>query len=298
MGCDASVQGRSRRVLIMSERENRVITTLDPAEYHGLERLSSGGVKQMLRSPAHYRQWKDTPTIPSPAMQFGSAVHCMVLEPHKVEQVIAVMPDDAPDKRSNSGKAWHAEFALNCAGKVVLSAEDNARAERTARAIIESPGFRIIGAGNFETSLLWRDPHSNVLCKARPDFFASDGAICVDLKTCTDASREAFKRQLWNLRYDIQAAFYLEGMFAGLGVLPHSFVWAVVETELPHGVAWYRIGHGALEIARADITNAMFAYAECVASDRWPSYAADIQEISLPPWARARTGNGTQPQEF
>lgn len=159
----------------MSERENRVITTLDPAEYHGLERLSSGGVKQMLRSPAHYRQWKDTPTIPSPAMQFGSAVHCMVLEPHKVEQVIAVMPDDAPDKRSNSGKAWHAEFALNCAGKVVLSAEDN---------------------------------------------------------------------------------------------------------------------------ARADITNAMFAYAECVASDRWPSYAADIQEISLPPWARARTGNGTQPQEF
>jgi len=282
----------------MSEREGRVITNLEPAEYHNMERLSSGGVKQMLRSPAHYRQWKDTPLIPSPAMQFGTAVHCMVLEPGKVRDTINVMPDDAPDKRSNAGKLWHEQFRASAAGKIVLSPADLDRAERTARTIIASPGFRIVGAGNFETSLLWRDPHSNVLCKARPDFFASDGSICVDLKTCTDASRETFMRQLWNLRYDIQAAFYLEGMLAGLGVLPHSFVWAVVETEPPHGVAWYRIGHGALEIARADITNAMFAYAECVASDRWPSYAADVQEIRLPPWARARVGNGTQPQEF
>jgi PDDEXK-like uncharacterized protein DUF3799 len=221
-------------------------------------------------------------------MQFGTVVHTLTLEPERTAERIAVMPDDAPDKRSNAGKAWHAEFAGSCVGKIIVSTEDFQRAERAAKAVRASPAWRLVAdGGNVETSLLWHDRESNVLCKARPDYFARDGSICVDLKTTTDASRETFMRQLWNLRYDIQAAFYLEGIYTAVGALPHSFVWAVVETEEPHGVAWYRIGHSALEIARADITNAMFLYQTCLTHDQWPSYAAEVQEIRLPAWARS-----------
>jgi hypothetical protein len=40
----------------MSERENRLMTTLPPEEYHGMKRLSSSGIKQLLKSPAHFRR--------------------------------------------------------------------------------------------------------------------------------------------------------------------------------------------------------------------------------------------------
>jgi len=140
--------------------------------------------------------------------------------------------------------------------------------------------------GNVETSLLWRHG-SGALCKARPDWFAADRAICVDLKTTLDASRETFMRQLWNLRYDVQAAFYMDGLYSATGILPHSFVWIVVETEAPFGVAIYRMGYADLEVAQADIANGAAKYVECTASGEWPGYSTEVQEIKLPPWARA-----------
>jgi exodeoxyribonuclease VIII len=284
----------------VSERENRVITTLAPEEYHAMERMSSSGIKQMLRSPAHFRSWKDTPTIATPAMQFGTVVHTLVLEPHHAEARIAVLPESAPDRRSKDGKEWHANFLAGAEGKVIISAWDYLRAGHAARAVRNSRGWSLIRPeGNIETSLLWRAPArtSGVLCKARPDYFAPDIAYCVDLKTTADASREAFARQMWNLRYDIQAAFYLEGLYLATGILPHSFAWCVVETDVPYGVAWYRMGQSEFEIARADIANGLELYATCVESQRWPGYESDIQDIRLPPWARSRRNNH-QPQEY
>jgi hypothetical protein len=277
---------------------SEVIVSMPTAEYHAVERMSSSGIKQMLRSPAHYRQWKDTPAPPTPAMQFGTAVHTLVFEPQRVAECIAVMPEDAPERRSTADKAWHAAFARNAAGKVILSAEDFNRAQRAAEAVRSSLGWSLIGNGHVETALLWHDADNDVLCKAKPDYFASNGSICVDLKTTTDASREAFMRAVWNFRYDIQAAFYMQGLHVALGVLPHSFVWPVVETVEPFGVAWYRMGHSELEIARADIALALDVYGVCTRSNEWPGYSREIQELRLPAWARSNARNNPQPQEF
>lgn len=282
----------------MTNEQSEVIVDMPTAEYHAVERLSSSGIKQLLRSPLHYRQWKDTPAPPSPAMQFGTAVHILVFEPARFDECIVVMPEDAPERRSAADKAWHAGFAERAAGRIVMSAQDFARARMAAASVVESPGWALLGNGHIETALLWNDQYNGVPCKAKPDYFARNGSICVDLKTTTDASREAFMRAVWNFRYDIQAQFYLSGIHTALGVLPHSFVWPVVETVEPFGVAWYRMGHSELEIARADIANAIIVYEECTRTGEWPGYADDVQELRLPAWARSRARNEAQPQEF
>ena len=269
---------------------NRAVTDMSSEEYHALDRLSSGGVKQMLRSPAHFRAWKDTPQAPTAAMMFGTAVHTMTLEPSTVAQRIAVMPADAPTRQSNAGKDWHLNFQREAAGKIILSADDYKRAARCASAVFASPAWGLVSrnSGIVEASLLWMDMQSGVPCKARPDLMSADGMVCFDLKTTANAAREDFARQLWNLRYDIQAAFYMDGMHATNDVMPAHFVWACVEVEPPHGVAWYRMGHSDLEIARADIHNAAYRYAQCKATDTWPGYPDAVQEIRLPAWARGK----------
>jgi hypothetical protein len=283
----------------VSERENRVITSLDPTEYHGIERLSSSGCKMLLRSPLHYRVWRATPRVATPAMQFGSAVHTLAFEPDRFAERVVQMPSDAPTRQSNAGKEWHADFRQRHDGKIVLSSDDYARCVATARAAVNSYGYeRLIRRGHIETSMLWRDPATDVLCKARTDWFSDDGSVIVDLKTTADASRESFMRQLWNLRYDIQAAFYMEALQRAAAVMPHSFVWCAVESEPPHGVAWYRMGHSELEVARADIENALHLYAECTRFNTWErGYPTEVQEIRLPPWARRRN-NEAPIQEF
>jgi exodeoxyribonuclease VIII len=230
-------------------------------------------------------------------MLFGTVVHLMTLEPHRVRDAVAVMPGDAPDRRSKAGKEWHEDFAVHSAGKVVISAEAFDRATHAAAMVVHSPAWRglIKEGGHVETSLIWKDAQFGVLCKARPDYIAPDMTYVVDVKTAIDASRETFARALWNLRYDIQARFYLNGIEATTDARPHSFAWCVVESEPPHGVAWYRISLRDLEVAQADIANGLDIYADCIAANEWPGYVDSIQDIRLPAWARRKAD---QPEEF
>jgi exodeoxyribonuclease VIII len=280
----------------MSERENRVLTTLDPSEYHGMDRMSSSGIKQLLRSPAHFRAWKLEPKVATPQMMFGTLVHLLALEPHRVADGVAVVPDDAPDRRSKAGKEWWDAFGVRNADRLIVTADQWGRATAADRMLRSTPAWRGLMKpdGHIETSLLWT--RSGVLCKARPDYIAPDHSYIVDVKTAADASRDAFQRALWNLRYDIQARFYFDGVEAATSYYPHSFAWAVVESEPPHCVAWYRMGASELDLALADIENGIEVYKVCRDTDHWPGYPADVQELRLPAWARKSTI--TEKKEF
>jgi len=61
------------------------IYTDEPASEYYVRRLdeaSASGLKQILRSPAHYRHWCMNPEDDkeSPALSFGRALHCAVAE--------------------------------------------------------------------------------------------------------------------------------------------------------------------------------------------------------------------------
>jgi hypothetical protein len=271
--------------------EARMNFGLEAEAYHGLPRISSGGLKRILQSPAHFRYWKDNPQPPTPAMLFGTVVHTATLEPETLAARIAVVPPDAPDKRSKDGKLWWQGFDAETEGKIVISHDDMQRALTMADAVWshDLAGGLLDNAGYTEPTGLWRDPATGALCKMRPDYLFGDYSALLDLKTTQDASPEAFARSAWNFRYDMQAAFYIEGTLRVADVMPRHFIWIAVESQPPHGVMVYRAESRVIQKGLEDCERGMEIYARCLAANEWPGYARTVQPLDLPRWAYSRS---------
>jgi hypothetical protein len=68
---------------------------VDAGEYHqkALGVVSKSALDRIHKSPAHYRAWLEGGERDTPAMSFGRAFHCYVLEPEVFAATYAVVPD-------------------------------------------------------------------------------------------------------------------------------------------------------------------------------------------------------------
>lgn len=254
-----------------------------PAEhYFAVEAMSQSGAKEMLKSPMHYRFSKDNPTAPTPAMQFGTAVHTGILEPEKFDAAVVAIP--ACDRRTKDGKATFAAFMATAVGKIALPQADFDRCRRTIDAVHRHPMARELLAGaEVETSLFWIDNRYKVPCKARVDARNHGGLI--DVKTTQNASPHEWPRTVASWGYEIQAAAYFDGCEHLLDATPAFFVHIAVESEAPHGVACYALQGDAIGVGRARWNLALERYAKAQESGFWPAYSDRIEAIRLPRWA-------------
>jgi len=251
-------------------------------QYHAIEAMSSSGAKKMLRSPQHYRLMRTTPNEPTPAMEFGTVVHCGVLEPDLFPSIVATAPEC--DKRSKDGKAEWAAFTLANAGRIAMKAEELARARRCIDAIRAHPAAsKLLAGGRSEVSLFWEDGKYKVPCKCRWDSLNHGGGI--DVKTTQDASPEGFARQAANLHYHVQAAHYISGHEHVLNESPQFFAFICVESEPPHAVACYVLPGNAILAGMHLVNRAYARYAEALATQTWPGYPETIDVLTLPKWA-------------
>jgi hypothetical protein len=255
-----------------------------PAEtYHAHEAMSASGAKKILKSPAHFRLMRTKPTKPTDAMQFGTVVHCGVLEPLTFAAHVASPAPDV-DRRTREGKAEWSAFCEASAGKIVLSAADYARASRCIAAVREHPTARALLEGaKVEVSMFWRDGRLDVPCKLRADALNHGGII--DLKTTTDASPEGFARQCANLLYHVQGAHYCSGAEHVLDASPEFFAFIAVESEEPHAVACYALPGNAIAAGGHLMNVALERYATARKLGTWPGYAPEITTLKLPRYA-------------
>lgn len=137
--------------------------------------------------------------------------------------------------------------------------------------------------GKAEKSVYWIDATTGVLCRCRPDWWRDDNLI-VDLKTTEDASPEGFARSIAKFRYDVQDAFYTDGVQQATGNRPKAFVFIAVEKKPPYGVGVYVLDSETKDLGRAQYQHDLRVYSECVRSGEWPGYGDKIQTISLPAW--------------
>lgn len=137
--------------------------------------------------------------------------------------------------------------------------------------------------GEAEKSVYWIDATTGVLCRCRPDWWRDDNLI-VDLKTTEDASPEGFARSIAKFRYDVQDAFYTDGVQQATGKRPKAFVFIAVEKKPPYGVGVYVLDAETKDLGRAQYQHDLRVYAECVRTGEWPGYGDKIQTISLPAW--------------
>jgi hypothetical protein len=271
-------------------------------EYHEWKCASASNLKEFRRSPLHAFEAMNGPRKqPTPAMLLGTACHHAILEPRIFRDLYAVADQccavTGKGKRcSNIGKVvyegtnWYCgmhmpETGVSAAAVTVLAPEDFDRCLRMADSVNRHAAAQSVLdlKEHTEASAIWRDIKSGVLCKLRADLLCEDG-IVGDLKTTSDAGREAFEKSIFGFGYWIQAALYLSGLNALGGEFDHFCIIAV-ESAPPFAVAVYRLQDDVIGAGREEIEGLLTRWAECERVGKWPGYSDRFEDVGLPEWA-------------
>lgn len=266
----------------------QVLPGVPAEEYHRRELgvASNTAMKLLLaKSPAHLRAWYEAEddAADTPALAFGRAYHCRVLEPERFGREYLVSPDFG-DMRSSKNRAARDEWLAERPGATLLPAADAERIEAMHAALMAHPvAAGIMKQGQCEVTMRWTDDTTGVACKARADWWVP-GRFFMDLKTTDDASPEGFKRSIAKYGYHVQHAHYCDGARLCGETIKHYLILAQ-EKEPPYVPAVYHIDVAAEERGYALRDKALRSIAECMRTGVWPGYGTGITEISLPAWA-------------
>jgi hypothetical protein len=260
---------------------------LSNEDYHQAPGISKS---QLDRAAKGFLAWRHPAEISSAALNFGTAFHLAILEPHLFSEQVAVTPEGI-DRRTKLGKEQWAAFQVEAEGKILLSPSEAEDLEAMKSRVLRHPKAKqlIPVPGRAEVSVFWEDSRTGLKCKARPDFVTESGVL-VDLKTTQDASPSGFARACAKFRYHVQAAWYSNGWQIASGETPKAFVFIAVEKTPPYGIGVYVLAPEALEqgwrVAHQNletILDWLTLYDETHLEDS--GYSEDIQEINLPQWA-------------
>lgn len=240
----------------------------------------------LLETPAHAKQkhprLADTPwKKETAAMDDGTAVHQLLLGDDRVDVL------DYPDWRTVAAR--EARDASRQQGRVPmlahrwqeLSIVADQLKQQLAQLTIDPPLFT---DGMPEQTIVWNE--GDVTCRARLDWLRSDFAAIDDLKKSRTAQPRRWERSLWQLGYDIQAAFYVRAVKAAFGVEP-VFRWVAIEPDPPYALSVFSLSPQAMSHAQDRVDVALELWAECLGSGVWPAYPTAVRIVELPAWMRS-----------
>lgn len=267
----------------------KFLQSLPAEDYHSNSAIGHSSLVRIIRSPAHYREYATHPLEPTAAMQFGTAFHTALLEWDLFGKTFVAAPKF--DRRTKEGKAQALSWEAENTGKIALTPDQMEAIGRMVISVRQHKGARrLLDSGLAETSGFWLDDLTGIECKIRPDFLKTESettiAGIVDVKTCVDASSNGFSKAVATMGYDVQAAFYQDGMKALSGkTIPFYFI--AIEKEAPYAVAVYQASEAMLEIGREKYRAALELLDWCFSNNSWPSYqpGGEIEMIDLPRWA-------------
>jgi hypothetical protein len=293
------------------------------ADYFAHVGLNSSLLKLMGRSAAHCHASQFPADAPekadTTAQLVGRMLHCAALEPGRFDQAYCPLPDPADhegaltDLASFKKKAkalglkvggskadlkarileadatatfWEDLLPLLVGDRLTLKSADWQMGRSVVDAIHANPrASRPLAGGVAEETLVWQDPETHLLMKARMDYYRQDLGVIFDIKTTMDARPEAVSRDILKYGYHKSAAHYLAGCQA-LGLAAENFAWIFIEKEPPYAIGLYFCSPDLLHEGRVDMAQYARDYAACAQDNAWPGYSLDFQTIDLPAWAR------------
>lgn len=271
------------------------LLNITPAEYHAdpcpAPSLSSSIGKLLIdATPRH--AWHAHPKLNpdheeevSTVYDIGSVAHTLML---RDERAICVI--DAPDFRNKAAREQRDQAYADGVVPILTKHYDN------LSRMVEA-GRRQIAAHRASDAFQAGKPEQAVVaqiggCWARCllDWLHNDRRpVLYDYKTTQgSASPEQWQRNVFNLGFDFQAAFYLEVVEAALGIKNAEFRLVVQETQAPWCLSVVALQPSALDLARRKVREAFRIWKWCLERDEWPGYPADICYIDAPPWEEAR----------
>ncbi len=273
-------------------------------DYYADKAISVSGLKKLKVSPAHYKYGEEVKE--TEAMAFGSAYHCLILEPERFEKEYYVFDDTVvcgaliakgakSPRATNDYKTWK-EGELNMAdGKILIDKADHDHLKAMRDRLFSHPYAKMLltggeaeagYAGTIETSV------GAINIKFKPDYIKAGKHIVVDLKTVADASIDGFARSAADNDYHIQAAFYSDMIERMAGDnMGQTFVFIAQEKIRPYAFNLFECSPQFISQGRYEYELLLQLYKYCIDNDKWPGYQCfcnnryGLVELNLPKYA-------------
>ncbi|RWB29626.1 PD-(D/E)XK nuclease-like domain-containing protein [Mesorhizobium sp.] len=269
--------------------------------YHGQltvgPSISSSGLREIEnRSPLHY--WATSYLNPdrpedetTPSLDFGRAVHTLLLSEDGFRNDYVTRPETYPDAKTGEFKPWNGNSTVcrewladqRKAGKTVLLASQVKDIQGMAERLSKNQVAVDLLRGRIERSIIVKDQKTGAWMKSRPDSIPAD-AIIADLKTCADASPVAVSRAIVNYGYLQQMALAITCLEAVGQKQVTEAVLLFVETSYPFAFNIKPLDNGDIHIAMRQNRRALNTFAECLAAGDWPTYPDSTFTWSAPKW--------------
>lgn len=289
------------------------ITTLQPGEtatepglyrmtaeqYRAIDAVNWSTLKHIANSPKHYQHAVTTASAPDTESQrAGSMFHTALLEPDTFAERYAVLPADAPRRPSaaqwNAKKPspdsiaamqWWTNWNESYGGCEIVQHHEWQTAYNMANAVRfdVNAGRYITQAVLIEVAVIWRDPATGLMCKARPDLVARhwDGLVLLDAKSCRPADARQFGSRAAAYGYHCQLAHYRNGL-AEIGIEVSECGIISCESIAPHDVGVHWLDSETRALAHETVDGLLHRVAECTASGKWPGRYETEQTLLMP----------------
>lgn len=221
------------------------------------DRLSSSGIKHLLKSPRHYQLYLLNGIETTEAMNHGQFIHTATMEKSEIHKRFRLMPVDGLDKtadgkiefRSKNNKDLKAEFIVSCeeAGIIpIIKKEDWDEILATAGSITELKVYQeLFGKASIEEEILWEDPVFGIPMKAKLDLLrikkpatGEPYAIIGDIKKFPEIDIDSIKGYICakERRINTQLAVYEEAVMCELKLPVKFFIVIACSKELQMSV--------------------------------------------------------------
>ena len=166
--------------------------------------LSYSSLKEFAKSPRHYISYLNKERKSTPAMEFGSLVHCLLLQPEEFALNYMIAPN--LDRRTKDGKAEYEKFLEASNGKTVVSADDYNNAYDLVANAKENQVISdaVMGCKSFESE--WRAEIGGLPVRGFFDGEADD--YILEVKTSNDAEPRTLINDFYKRMYHVQAGLY------------------------------------------------------------------------------------------
>ena len=257
-------------------------------DYHNGEGVSKSNLDDIAKCPAIYQWKKKAPECEEQkqALNMGTALHCLLLEPQHFESRFSIMPKY--DLRTKEGKEGRKQFMdeYYSPDKIIITEDEMQKLQLMRQSALAHPDAKKLleMQGECEASLYWIDFETDVLCKIRPDkiVYINGKPIIVDIKKTSNIND--FGRSIEDYRYHVQAAMYIDGYTEIFDITP-IFLFIAVSEVIEAGrypVRVFQLDEHDLNIGYNLYREDLLTYAHCLQSNRWNG----IETIQRPQWIR------------
>lgn len=253
-------------------------------DYREWDAVSHSHLQYIEESGLHYHTATITPSKDTPATILGRQAHTACFF-----GLDSFVKWEGGDRRKTAVREKWESLCLEYEPHQIVD-EETFEALKSIRASVHShPDVAALFSKRplIESSLVWNDEATGLLCKGRPDIYHKASMGLWDLKTMNDLSEEAVVKSIFSNFYYTQLAYYQRGLKAHGCEVEDALIIAV-ETKPPYDRKVRRITDEYLRLGSLKLSEWLSALKNTVKIGKWLGYSEDILEVGPPAWAIKR----------